>query len=171
MITAWPAPDWCDDHGANNTCYITRFKACGIFAADVTVHDVRTGRVTGKMHYLAIAYAYSDHSIERWAHQVELVQVSASGDAKGSSANGKGTCKGKGKVNDGKFPSQKTGQDKEAVEQFLCDTTIKARPKGDKGNGTGTAHWKFTNPRWAAPCRDHPRTWCRLMIGGRPGYS
>ncbi|WP_225827124.1 NucA/NucB deoxyribonuclease domain-containing protein [Streptomyces naphthomycinicus] len=153
-ITAWPAPEWCDDHGANNTWYITRFKACGVFAADVTVHDVRTGRVTGKMHYLVIAYAYSDYSIERWAYQVELVQVSASGDAKGSSANGKGTCKGKCKVNDSKFPSQKMGQDKEAVGQFFFDTTIKARPKGDKGNGTGTAHWKFTNPRWAAPTNE-----------------
>lgn len=101
------------------------------------MRDVHTGRVTGKMHYLAIAYAYSDHSIERWAHQVELVQVGASGDAKGGSANGKGTCKGKCKVNDGKFPSRKTGQDKEADGQFLFDTTIKARPRATRATGRG----------------------------------
>ncbi|MGW7260490.1 NucA/NucB deoxyribonuclease domain-containing protein [Streptomyces sp. NPDC054834] len=153
-ITAWPTPDWCDDHGPNNTWYVTRFKACGVFSADITVHDVRTGRVTGKMHYLVVAYAYSDYGVERWAYQVELMQVNASGDAVGSSANGKGTCAGKCKVNDSKFPSQAMSQDKNAVGQFFFDTTIKARPKGDIGNGQGTAHWQFTNPKWAAPTNE-----------------
>ncbi|MEU1707675.1 hypothetical protein ABZ478_20145 [Streptomyces sp. NPDC005706] len=66
-ITAWPTPNWCDDHGADNNWYVTRFKACGVFSADLTVHDTRTGRVTGTMHYLAVGYAYSKRDIKAWA--------------------------------------------------------------------------------------------------------
>jgi hypothetical protein len=106
------------------------------------------------MHYLAVGYSYSERDIKAWAYQVELVQVSASGDAVGSSAKGKGTCSGKCKVTESKFPSQAMGGNKEAVGQFFFDTTIKARPKGDKGTGHGTAHWTFNNPRWAAPTND-----------------
>ncbi len=153
-ITAWPTPNWCDDHGANNTWYVNRFQACGVFSSDVTVHDTRTGRVTGKMHYLAVAYSYSKRDIKAWAYQVELLQVSASGDAKGSSGSGKGTCGGKCKVTESKFPSQAMGKNKEAVGQFFFDTTIKASPKGQKGGGQGTAHWHFTNPKWAGPTND-----------------
>lgn len=58
-LSAWPTPNWCDDHGANAQWYVTRFKACGIFPADLTVHDSRTGEVVGRMHYLTVAYAYS----------------------------------------------------------------------------------------------------------------
>ncbi|SEE65836.1 Deoxyribonuclease NucA/NucB [Streptomyces sp. 2231.1] len=153
-ITAWPTPNWCDDHGANNTWYVNRFQACGVFSSDVTVHDTRTGRVTGKMHYLAVGYSYSKRDIKAWAFQVELLQVSASGDAKGSSANGKGTCGGKCKVTETKFPSQAMGQNKEAVGQFFFDTTIQASPKGQRGEGQGTAHWSFTNPKWAGPTNE-----------------
>ncbi|MFH9402709.1 hypothetical protein ACH4JS_23590 [Streptomyces sp. NPDC017638] len=118
------------------------------------MHDVRTGRVTGTMNYAVIAYAYSDYGIERWAYQVDLFQTSATGDATGSSASGKGTCAGKCKVNSSKFPSQKMGQGKDAIGQFFFDTTIMARPKGAKGNGQGTATWHFTNPKRAAPTND-----------------
>ncbi|MGW7405929.1 NucA/NucB deoxyribonuclease domain-containing protein [Streptomyces sp. NPDC054833] len=150
-ISAWPTPNWCDDHGANNTWYVTRFKACGVFSGDLTVTDPRSGRVTGKMHYLIVGYAYSKYDINAWAYQVEILQVNASGDAVGSSANGKGTCAGKCKVTETKFPSQALSQDKEAVGQFFFDTTIRTRPKGDRGEGQGTANWNFTNPRWAGP--------------------
>ncbi|MEW2289673.1 NucA/NucB deoxyribonuclease domain-containing protein [Streptomyces sp. NPDC047841] len=152
-ISPWPTPNWCEDH-IDSTWYVTRFKACGVFPADVTVHDARTGRVTGKMHYLAVGYSYSERDIKAWAYQVELVQVSASGDAVGSSAKGKGTCSGKCKVTESKFPSQAMGGDKEAVGQFFFDTTIKASPKGDKGTGQGTAHWSFNNSRWSGPTND-----------------
>ncbi|MFF3639368.1 NucA/NucB deoxyribonuclease domain-containing protein [Streptomyces sp. NPDC002250] len=153
-ISAWPTPNWCDDHGADNNWYVTRFKACGVFSADLTVHDTRTGRVTGTMHYLAAGYAYSKRDIKAWAYQVELVEVSASGDAVGSSANGRGTCAGKCKVTESKFPSQAVSRNKEAVGQFFFDTTIQARPKGAKGDGQGTARWNFTNPKWAGPSNE-----------------
>ncbi|MCS0605224.1 hypothetical protein NX794_29025 [Streptomyces sp. LP11] len=153
-ISAWPTPKWCDDHGANSTWYVNRFQARGVFKADVTVHDVRTGRVTGKMHYLAVGYSYSKRDIKAWAYQVQLLQVSASGDGVGSSANGKGTCAGKCKVTESKFPSQAMSNSKEAVGQFFFDTTIKAGPKGQKGEGQGTAHWRLTNPKWAAPTNE-----------------
>ncbi|MGW2520821.1 NucA/NucB deoxyribonuclease domain-containing protein [Streptomyces sp. NPDC001617] len=150
-ITAWPVPSWCTDHGANATWYVTRFKACGVFPADLTVTDPRSGEVVGRMHYLVVAYAYSAYDINRWAYQVEVEQVSASGAAVGSSADGSGTCAGKCKVNDSKFPSQPLSSSKNAVGQFFFDSTIRATPKGDKGEGQGAASWSFTNPSWDGP--------------------
>ncbi|MFF7928993.1 NucA/NucB deoxyribonuclease domain-containing protein [Streptomyces mirabilis] len=150
-LSAWPTPNWCDDHGANAQWYVTRFKACGIFPADLTVHDSRTGEVVGRMHYLTVAYAYSVRDDKRWAYQVQLEQVSSSGAATGSSGSGSGTCAGKCKVHHGDFPSQPMSQTKDVVGQFFLDSTIRATPKGDKGEGQASASWKFTNPAWAGP--------------------
>ncbi|MEU8993130.1 NucA/NucB deoxyribonuclease domain-containing protein [Streptomyces sp. NPDC048558] len=150
-VAAWPAPNWCDDHGANGKWYVNRFKACGIFPADLTVTNPRTGAVVGRMHYLTRAYAYSKRDIKTWAYQVELLEVSSSGAARGSSANGKGTCAGKCKVTESKFPSQPMSTSKEPVGQFFLDTTIKTSPKGQKGEGQASAVWRFTNPGWAGP--------------------
>ncbi|WP_166682984.1 NucA/NucB deoxyribonuclease domain-containing protein [Streptomyces aquilus] len=150
-VTAWPTPDWCDDHGANGNWYVIRFKGCGVFPADLTVTDPRTGEVMGGMHFLTVAYAYSNRTIAAWAYQVELLEVTSWGAAKGSSAGGSVKCTGKCKVTESKFPSQLIGADREAVGQFFLDTTIKTSPKGQKGEGQATAKWKFTNPKWAGP--------------------
>ncbi|MER6633515.1 NucA/NucB deoxyribonuclease domain-containing protein [Streptomyces sp. NPDC000987] len=151
---AWPTPKWCGEHGANGKWYVTRFKACGVFPSDLTVTDVRTGQVTGRMHYLAVAYAYSKRDIKTWAYQVELLEVTSSGSAKGSSASGKATCAGKCKVAESKFPSQLMGASKDPVGQFFLDTTIQTSPKGQQGEGQASAAWRFTNPEWAAPSND-----------------
>ncbi|MET9463190.1 hypothetical protein ABZY05_51050, partial [Streptomyces canus] len=150
-VEAWPTPNWCDDHGANGQWYVNRFKACGIFPADLTVTNPRTGAVVGRMHYLTVAYAYSKRDIKTWAYQVELLEVSSSGSARGSSVNGKATCAGKCKVTESKFPSQLMGASREPVGQFFLDTTIKTSPKGQKGEGQAAASWNFTNAQWAGP--------------------
>ncbi|MFF4542206.1 NucA/NucB deoxyribonuclease domain-containing protein [Streptomyces aureus] len=153
-VTAWPTPDWCDDHGANGQWYVNRFKACGVFSANLTVTNPRTGAVVGRMHYLTVAYAYGVRDIKTWAYQVELLQVSASGVAVGSSAGGKGTCAGKCKVTESKFPSQAMSASGEPVGQFFLDTTIQTSPKGQKGDGQASAKWRFTNPQWAGPSNE-----------------
>ncbi|GAB2889667.1 hypothetical protein GCM10027074_67430 [Streptomyces deserti] len=153
-VNAWPTPNWCDDHGANGKWYVNRFKACGIFPADLTVRDARTGRKLGGMEYLVRAYAYSKRDIKTWAYQVELMEVTSWGAAKGASAEGNGKCAGKCKVTESTFPSQRMGKDKEAVGQFFLDTTIKTTPKGQKGEGQATAVWRFTKPGWAGPSNE-----------------
>lgn len=153
-LTAWPTPSWCDDHGADGLWYVTRFRACGIFPNDLTVVNPRTGAVVGRMHYMVRAYAYSARDIGRWAYQVELLEVSSSGAAKGSSAGGKATCAAKCKVEDSKFPSQMMTASKDPVGQFFLDTTIKTSPKGQKGEGQAKAVWHFTNPEWDGPSND-----------------
>ncbi|NEA86649.1 hypothetical protein G3I38_18030 [Streptomyces sp. SID7958] len=150
-VNAWPVPKWCDDHGANGKWYVNRFKACGIFPADLTVTNPRTGAVVGRMHYITRAYAYSARDVKTWAYQVELLEVNSSGVAKGSSAVGSGTCAGKCKVTKSTFPPQAMSKSKEPVGQFFLDTTIKTSPKGQKGDGQATAAWTFTNPAWAGP--------------------
>ncbi|MEU6351042.1 NucA/NucB deoxyribonuclease domain-containing protein [Streptomyces sp. NPDC047072] len=150
-VDAWPTPSWCDDHGANGQWYVNRFKACGVFAADLTVTNPRTGAVVGRMHYLTVAYAYSKRDIKTWAYQVQLLEVSSSGVAKGSSVGGKATCAGKCKVTESKFPSQLMGASRDPVGQFFLDTTIKTSPKGQKGEGQASAVWQFTNPQWSGP--------------------
>ncbi|WP_326673458.1 hypothetical protein [Streptomyces canus] len=62
------------------------------------------------MHFLTVAYAYSKRDIKTWAYQVQLLEVSSSGSARGSSVNGKATCAGKCKVTESKFPSQLMGE-------------------------------------------------------------
>lgn len=153
-VAAWPTPNWCDDHGANGKWYVNRFKACGIFPGDLTVTNPRTGAVVGRMHFLTVAYAYSKRDIKTWAYQVQLLEVSSSGSATGSSVNGTATCAGKCKVAESKFPSQLMGASREPVGQFFLDTTIKTSPKGQKGEGQATAAWRFTNPQWTGPTND-----------------
>lgn len=153
-VDAWPTPNWCDDHGANGKWYVTRYKACGVFPNDLTVINPRTGAVVGRMHFLVVAYAYSKRDLKTWAYQVELLEVSSSGAARGSSANGKATCAGKCKVTESKFPSQPMSASKEPVGQFFLDTTIKTSPKGQKGEGQASAVYRFTNPGWAGPSND-----------------
>ncbi|MGW5036373.1 NucA/NucB deoxyribonuclease domain-containing protein [Streptomyces nigra] len=145
-VDAWPVPNWCDDHGANGKWYVTRFKACGVFPADLTETNPRTGRVTGRMHFLVRAYAYSARDVKTWAYQVELMEVSSSGTLRGVNAAGRVKCAGKCKVSESKFPSQPMNASKEAVGQFFLDTTIKTSPKGQKGDGQATASWNFTKP-------------------------
>jgi hypothetical protein len=82
-VGAWPTPDWCDDNGANGKWYLNRFKACGIFAADLNVHDVRTGELLESLTYLVRAYAYSKRDIKTGAFQVELMEVSSWGGGQG----------------------------------------------------------------------------------------
>jgi hypothetical protein len=153
-VDAWPTPAWCDDHGADSNWYVTRFKGCGIFPASLTVVDPRTGSVVGGMKYLVRSYAYSKRDIKTWAYQVELMEVSSWGAAKGASANGSGKCYGKCKVTKSTFPSQSMGTSKEAVGQFFLDTTIQTSPKGQKGEGQATAVWRFTKAGWAGPSDD-----------------
>jgi hypothetical protein len=151
---AWPVPNWCDDHGSNGKWYVNRYKACGIFPADLTVTNPRTGAVVGRMHYLTRAYAYGARDLKTWAYQVELMQVSSSGSGTGSSAGGKGKCNGKCKVTGSTFPSQRMGPNNEAVGQFFLESTIKTTPKGDKGEGQALAAWRFTNPVWDSPSNE-----------------
>ncbi|WP_328841915.1 NucA/NucB deoxyribonuclease domain-containing protein [Streptomyces europaeiscabiei] len=148
---AWATPKWCGENGADGRWYVIRFKACGVFPLNLTVINPRTGAVVGRMHYLAVGYAYSKRDSKTWAYQVELLHVSSSGAAKGSSANGKATCEGKCDVAESKFPSQLISASKEPVGQFFVDTTIKTSPKGQKGTGQASAKWRFTNPTWAGP--------------------
>lgn len=148
---AWGTPKWCGENGADGKWYVIRFKACGVFPFDLTVINPRTGAVVGRMHYLVVAYAYSQRTSKTWAYQVELLHVTSSGKAKGSSANGKATCAGQCKVAESKFSSQAISASKEPVGQFFLDTTIKTSPKGQKGAGQASATWRFTNPAWAGP--------------------
>ncbi|MEU0119302.1 NucA/NucB deoxyribonuclease domain-containing protein [Streptomyces bobili] len=143
-VSAWPAPTWCDDHGVSGKWYVNRFKACGIFSATVSVINPRTGAVTGTLNYLVRAYAYSGRDVPNWAYQVELMEVSSTGTAKGMSASGKVKCLGKCKVTKSTFPAQKMSQNNDAVGQFLLQTTIKTSPKGQKGEGQASAAWLFT---------------------------
>ncbi|MFJ3513122.1 MULTISPECIES: NucA/NucB deoxyribonuclease domain-containing protein [Streptomyces] len=152
-VDAWPTPNWCDD-GARGKWYVNRFKACGIFPGDLTITNPRTGAVTGRMHYLVRAYAYSVRDQKKWAYQVELMEVTSSGSARGSSANGAAKCAGKCKVIESTFPSQLISQSKEPVGQFFQETTIKTSPKGQKGEGQAKAVWRFTNPLWAGPTNE-----------------
>jgi hypothetical protein len=142
-VSAWPTPAWCDDE-ANNKWYVERFKACGIFSAILTVIDPRTGATIGTMHYLVRAYAYSGRDVKNWAYQVELMQVSSTGQAVGMRASGRATCSGKCKVTESTFPSQPMSQSKEAVGQFFLESTIQTLPKGQKGEGQASAAWVFT---------------------------
>ncbi|MGI5365145.1 NucA/NucB deoxyribonuclease domain-containing protein [Streptomyces iakyrus] len=153
-VGAWPTPDWCGEDGVDGKWHVTRFKACGVFAADLKVHDARTGRLVGSMTYLIRAYAYSKRDIKTWAYQVELMEVTSSGEAKGASVSGSSRCAGKCKVTESTFPSQTMSVNKEAVGQFFLDTTIKTTPKGDKGEGQATAVWRFNRAGWAGPSND-----------------
>lgn len=143
-LSAWPTPNWCDDHGANSKWYVIRFKACGIFSATASIINPRTGSVTGTLKYLVRAYAYSGRDVPNWAYQVELMEVSSTGTAKGMSASGRVHCSGKCKVTKSTFPSQAMSQSNDAVGQFFLQTTIKNSPKGQKGEGQATAAWLFT---------------------------
>ncbi|WP_432033698.1 NucA/NucB deoxyribonuclease domain-containing protein [Streptomyces antibioticus] len=143
-VSAWPTPNWCDDHGVSGKWYVNRFKACGIFSATASVINPRTGTVTGTLHYLVRAYAYSGRDVPNWAYQVELMEVSSTGTAKGMSASGRVKCSGKCKVTKSTFPSQAMSQNKDAVGQFFLQTTIKTSPKGQKGDGQASASWVFT---------------------------
>lgn len=62
-LTKWPTPSWCLDHGADSKWWVTRFKACGVFPADLSVTDTRTGQVVGRMHYLVVGYAYGAYNV------------------------------------------------------------------------------------------------------------
>jgi hypothetical protein len=146
-VSAWPTPEWCDDRGVNGGWYVNRFRACGIFSAILNVIDTRTGATTGTLNYLVRAYAYSERNVGNWAYQVELMQVSATGEAVGMSASGKATCTGKCKVTDSKFPSQAMSSSKDAVGQFILQTNINTSIRGQKGEGQATAAWVFTGPR------------------------
>ncbi|MGW2886410.1 NucA/NucB deoxyribonuclease domain-containing protein [Streptomyces griseoruber] len=143
-VSAWPTPNWCDDHGVSGKWYVNRFKACGIFSATASVINPRTGSVTGTLKYLVRAYAYSGRDVPNWAYQVELMEVSSTGTARGMSASGKVKCSGKCKVTKSTFPSQAMSQSKDAVGQFFLQTTIKTSPKGQKGEGQASATWVFT---------------------------
>jgi hypothetical protein len=162
-VGAWPTPDWCDDNGANGKWYLNRFKACGIFAADLNVHDVRTGELLESLTYLVRAYAYSKRDIKTWAFQVELMEVSSWGAAKRSSASGSAKCAGKCKVSESTFPPQMMSASKDAVGQFFLDTTIKASPKGDKGGDRRPRCGGSTRPDGPAPVTTSPSR--RLRCG------
>ncbi|MFJ9738587.1 hypothetical protein [Streptomyces sp. NPDC101166] len=153
-VSAWPTPTWCGENGTNSGWYVNRFKACGVFSANLKVIDVRTRATTGGMNYLIRADAYSGRDVPNWAYQVELMEVSSWGTAKGFSSSGKVKCTGKCKVTQSTFPAQPMSQSKDAVGQFFLQTTIKTSPKGQFGEGQASASWLFTKAGGDSQQRD-----------------
>lgn len=144
-----PRPAWCDDPAhIFNGWWITRFGACSTEAIELTVHN-QSGGIVGAMTFLEISYAFASSDINRWAHQVELRRVTATGLAVGSSAQGSATCTGACSVAFSTFPSQSMdlGTDAEGEAQFV--TTV-ALP-GDVGVGNSRWTYFFTNPSWSGP--------------------
>lgn len=149
--TTWPSPAWCDDHGADGKWWMVRFRSCGIFPADLTVTDPRTGQAVGGLRILNYAYAYSVRDQKTWGYQVALRKSTGWGAVAGTTVSGSAACTGKCRVGEGSFPPQVLRTNKDSLGQWLMDTTLPASPRGKRGTGSGVAAWRLNNPQWAGP--------------------
>ncbi|MGC0327039.1 hypothetical protein RKD23_000029 [Streptomyces sp. SAI-170] len=148
----WREPKWCIDAGVDSTWYVERMRGCGIFRSDLTVVDVRTGRVVGGIKYLIVGYSFTARNDKRWAYQVRLMETKRWGSGvSGTRAYGSAACTGKCKVAKKDFPSQAITASAEPYGQFFMDTTINTAVRMQRGTGRSIAVWRFTNPAWPGP--------------------
>ncbi|MER6678578.1 hypothetical protein [Streptomyces sp. NPDC000983] len=148
----WNEPKWCTDAGVDSTWYIERMRGCGIWRAEVSAVDVRTGRRVGGIKYLVVGYSFSARDSKTWAYQTRLMEVSRWGQkVNGTKAYGSASCTGKCKVAEKSFPAQAINSSAEPYGQFFMDTTINTAASKQRGTGRSIATWRFTNPQWIAP--------------------
>ncbi|MFE1444645.1 hypothetical protein [Streptomyces sp. NPDC058739] len=136
----------------DSTWYVERFRGCGIYRADLTVVDVRTGRPVGGINYLVVGHSFSERTSRKWAYQVRLVETKRWGSGvSGTRAYGSAACTGKCKVTKKDFPSQAISASAEPYGQFYMDTTINTASSKQRGTGRSIASRRLTNPAWPGP--------------------
>ncbi|MFH8394292.1 NucA/NucB deoxyribonuclease domain-containing protein [Streptomyces sp. NPDC018036] len=148
----WKEPKWCRDEGVDMTWYIERLRGCGIWRAEVSAIDVRTGSRIGGIRYLVIGYSFSARDSKTWAYQTQMLEVSRWGRAvTGTKVYGSASCTGKCKVTHKDFPAQAINSRAEPYGQFFMSTTINTAAAKQRGTGRSIASWRFSNPEWVAP--------------------
>lgn len=162
-------PQWCIDRAFTGWWFM-RFSSCMIRSLRLNVIDVRTGAIVGVMDFLEVNYSYMSNSTINWAQQVELRQISATGFAIGTFAQGSAGCSGSCIVSQSTFPSQPMRTNGDAEGDGFFNTTISA----PGGVGFATTSWSyfFTNTSWVAPSPPvvvgPPRVRCDNATAGAP---